>query len=141
MLDNIRDVWLIKGLQPTRRDMDNKNLSRISSGVYLRNFGSWYNALDVFAQYMSDEDANNDNVVSILGEGKHYTKREPNNRLKVQVLMRDGNRCRLCGIECNDGLHNIHFDHIVPWSKGGETTLENLQVLCNDCNSAKGNID
>lgn len=70
---------------------------------------------------------------------KHKTNREPSARLKVQVLMRDGNRCRLCGVECNDGLHNIHFDHIIPWSKGGDTTLDNLQVLCSDCNLAKGN--
>ena len=38
------------------------------------------------------------------------------------------------------GLHNIHFDHVIPWSKGGETTLENLQVLCLACNEAKGNM-
>jgi len=72
---------------------------------------------------------------------RHKTKREPSNRLKVQVLMRDGNRCRICGVACNDGIHKIHFDHIIPWSKGGETTLENLQVLCSDCNEAFGNLD
>ncbi|MBR3492908.1 MAG: HNH endonuclease, partial [Bacteroidales bacterium] len=48
--------------------------------------------------------------------------------------------CRICGVECSGGLHNIHFDHIIPWSKGGETTLENLQVLCSACNEAKGNM-
>ncbi|THU38508.1 HNH endonuclease [Niastella caeni] len=25
---------------------------------------------------------------------------------------------------------DIHFDHIKPWAKGGETILENLQILC-----------
>ena len=143
LLDNIRDAWLIKGEQPTRRDMDNHSISKISSGTYLRTFGSWYNALDAFVQYMSDIESD---VVPIISNDsndviKHKTNREPSARLKVQVLMRDGNRCRLCGVECNDGLHNIHFDHIVPWSKGGETTLDNLQVLCSDCNLAKGNID
>ncbi len=72
---------------------------------------------------------------------RHKTKREPSNRLKVQVLMRDGNRCRICGVACNDGIHKIHFDHIIPWSKGGETTLENLQVLCSNCNEALGDLD
>jgi membrane-bound inhibitor of C-type lysozyme len=82
------------------------------------------------------------NVVAKSNNNKnpHRTRREPSNRLKIQVLMRDGNRCRLCGVECNDGLHNIHFDHIIPWSKGGETTLDNLQVLCSDCNLAKGDL-
>jgi hypothetical protein len=53
--------------------------------------------------------------------------------------MRDGNKCKLCGkILTGD---EIHFDHIVSWSKGGETTLENLQVLCAKHNLAKGNVE
>ena len=31
--------------------------------------------------------------------------------------------------------------HIIPWAKGGETTLENLQVLCSDCNATLGDLD
>jgi 5-methylcytosine-specific restriction endonuclease McrA len=53
--------------------------------------------------------------------------------------MRDGNKCRLCGIIVTG--NNIHFDHIQPWSKGGETTLENLQVLCDTHNLAKGDLE
>lgn len=143
LLSNIKDAWLKKGKQPSRRDMDNKELSMISSGTYLRHYGTWYKALESFIAYVSENDddslneiSENDNTSSI----KHKTKRDPSDRLKVQVLMRDGNRCRICGVECSDGLHNIHFDHIIPWSKGGETTLENLQVLCSACNEAKGNM-
>jgi len=69
---------------------------------------------------------------------KHKTKRFPSERLKVQVLMRDGNKCRLCGVILTGD--NIHFDHILAWSKGGETTLANIQVLCKTHNLAKGNI-
>lgn len=144
LMTNIREAWLKKGTQPTKRDMDNKALSSISSGAYLRKFGTWYGALDSFIQYMSTED----NEIEFIQENgdakeeviKHKTKREPSNRLKVQVLMRDGNKCRICGVECSGGLHNIHFDHIIPWSKGGETTFENLQVLCSSCNAAKGDM-
>jgi 5-methylcytosine-specific restriction endonuclease McrA len=91
---------------------------------------------------MSDVESDIKPIVKISKDGiKHFTKREPSDRLKVQVLMRDGNKCRLCGVVCNDGLHKIHFDHIIPWSKGGETVLENLQVLCSDCNLSKGNLE
>lgn len=136
---NIEHIWLTLGRQPKYSDIQ-KPLSLFSVGTYEQRFGSWYNALDAFVLYMSEEESTIKPNVRINKDGiKHTTKREPSARLKVQVLMRDGNRCRLCGVECNDGLHNIHFDHIIPWSKGGETTLENLQVLCSDCNLAKGN--
>lgn len=138
---NIEHIWLTLGRQPKYSDIQ-KPLSLFSVGTYEQRFGSWYNALDAFVLYMSEEESAIKPNVRINKDGiKHTTKREPSARLKVQVLMRDGNRCRLCGVECNDGLHNIHFDHIIPWSKGGETVLENLQVLCNDCNLAKGNIE
>ena len=143
LMANIRDAWLKKGKQPTRRDMDDKTLSNISSSAYTRKFGAWYDALDSFIQYISSEDTEtgkSEDTGGELGVIKHKTKRDPSNRLKVQVLMRDGNRCRICGVECSGGLHNIHFDHIIPWSKGGETTLDNLQVLCSACNEAKGNL-
>ena len=136
---NIEHIWLTLGRQPKYSDIQ-KPLSLFSVGTYEQRFGSWYNALDAFVIYMSEEESVIKPNVRINKDGiKHTMKREPSARLKVQVLMRDGNRCRLCGVECNDGLHNIHFDHIIPWSKGGETTLENLQVLCSDCNLAKGN--
>lgn len=136
---NIEHIWLTLGRQPKYSDIQ-KPLSLFPVGTYEQRFGSWYNALDAFVLYMSEEESAIKPNVRINKDGiKHTTKMEPSARLKVQVLMRDGNRCRLCGVECNDGLHNIHFDHIIPWSKGGETTLENLQVLCSDCNLAKGN--
>ena len=136
---NIEQIWLTLGRQPKYSDIQ-KPLSLFSVGTYEQRFGSWYNALDAFVIYMSEEESVIKPNVRINKDGiKHTTKRKPSARLKVQVLMRDGNRCRLCGVECNDGLHNIHFDHIIPWSKGGETTLDNLQVLCSDCNLAKGN--
>ena len=53
--------------------------------------------------------------------------------------MRDGNTCRLCGITLTGD--NIHFDHILAWSKGGETVLKNLQILCAPHNLAKGNVE
>jgi 5-methylcytosine-specific restriction endonuclease McrA len=34
---------------------------------------------------------------------------------------------------------SIEGDHIIPWSKGGETVMENLQTLCFACNQGKTN--
>ena len=144
LLSNIKDAWLKKGSQPSSRDMNNLALSHISLTTYRRRYGTWYNALEEFIKFISVNDEERTTVNKLENNSKspikHKTKRDPSDRLKVQVLMRDGNRCKICGVTCSEGLHNIHFDHIIPWSKGGETVLENLQVLCSACNEAKGNM-
>lgn len=54
-------------------------------------------------------------------------------RLRYTILERDGGKCCLCGSK-----ERLHVDHIVPYSKGGETVIENLRTLCADCNIGKG---
>ena len=140
LFDNIARVWIAKMSQPTKRDMDSNTASSISSGAYLRKFGKWNIALVKFIEYINGNNVETPDQMS-GNHVKHKTKREPSDRLKVQVLMRDGNHCKICGIKCDQGLHKIHFHHITPWSKGGETTIDNLQVLCKTCNEALGNCD
>lgn len=141
LFSNLERIWLQLGRQPKYKEIC-KPLSTYSVGTYEARFGSWYKALEAFIQYISrSPNKTEEKIETPKHTQRHSTKRIPSNRLKIQVLMRDGNRCRICGVECNDGLHNIHFDHIKPWSKGGETILENLQVLCEKCNLAKGDLD
>ena len=35
-------------------------------------------------------------------------------------------------------FEEMHGDHKVPWSQGGHTTPDNLQMLCRTCNLKKG---
>jgi hypothetical protein len=151
LFENIEHVWISLGRQPTDREM-RQPLSKYSKNPYLNKFGTWRKALEAFVEFINldnNQSADDDNFVqeNITTETtiekdfvfKHKTKRMPSERLKVQVLMRDGNKCRLCGVTVSGD--SIHFDHIKPWSKGGETVLENLQVLCEKHNLAKGNLD
>lgn len=50
------------------------------------------------------------------------------------VWNRDAGKCVYCG-----STENIHLDHIIPFSKGGATNVENLQLLCQKCNLEKSN--
>ena len=44
--------------------------------------------------------------------------------------------CPLCGKKFS--YEEMHGDHIKDWSQGGQTTHENGQMLCHDCNWTKG---
>ena len=70
------------------------------------------------------------------------TDRRINWRLRAQVLIRDNCVCKMCGISpSKDSSIVLHVDHIKPWSKGGETVIENLQTLCSVCNVGKSNLE
>lgn len=56
-------------------------------------------------------------------------------RLRWAVLKRDGFRCRICGRTGRETV--LEMDHAVSWKGGGETSLENLQTACRDCNRGK----
>ena len=55
--------------------------------------------------------------------------------VKAAVFQRDGGRCQECGYV---GPY-IEYDHKIPRSKGGPNTVENIQLLCGQCNRKKGN--
>lgn len=52
--------------------------------------------------------------------------------LRRAVFERDGGRC----VECNSNF-DLQYDHVLPVALGGATTVENLQLLCADCNRRK----
>jgi HNH endonuclease len=61
-----------------------------------------------------------------------WPSRYVSEKLRLQVLERDGNKCVKCG-----KTTDLEIDHVVPVSKGGESKLENLQTLCRPCNRRK----
>lgn len=140
LFQNIEQVFMAKGKQrPTRRDMDSE-FSLISSGTYLRRFGTWTNALQAFINYSNNEKKKLlDTNVQI--EMQHKTSRDINLRLRALVMKRDNYKCCFCGRSpaTTPGLE-LQVDHIKPWSKGGETVLDNLQTLCRDCNLGKSDL-
>ena len=53
--------------------------------------------------------------------------------VKLEVWKRDKGQCVKCGSK-----DNLHFDHIIPYSKGGSSlTADNIQLLCVRHNLAK----
>lgn len=75
--------------------------------------------------------------LTLTGEDKDfrpvYIKGSIPSKLREQVFERDGYKCKRCF-----STRLLQADHVFPESKGGETTLENLQTLCKKCNLKKG---
>lgn len=139
LFENVEKVWIKIGKQLTRRDMDNTLISAISSGAYLRKFGKWSNALKKFVAVVNEEEIAIADDYKI--ESNHKTKRDINLRMRFKVMQRDNFKCCICGASpAKDPSVELHIDYVVPYSKGGETTLDNFQTLCSKCNLGKSNL-
>lgn len=161
LLKEIERVWIKLGRQPTSSDIK-AGVSNFSLHAYAQHFGGWRGALQSFIQYIEEpasDKADSDNSFSDFNckqqnsgfalhyknkssEFRHKTPRSVNYRLRFKVMQRDNFKCCLCG---NSPAKNpnieLHVDHIIPWVKGGETVLENLQTLCSVCNLGKSDLD
>ena len=62
-------------------------------------------------------------------------KRNFDDAQRQVIFRRDKGICQACGRICE--WNDWEADHIIPWSKGGKTEVENGQVLCPSCNSKK----
>lgn len=52
---------------------------------------------------------------------------------RAMIYKRDNNKCQYCG-----STRKLTIDHVIPRSKGGDDTWENLVVACSTCNTKKG---
>ena len=66
-----------------------------------------------------------------------FERAKMSDKLRYEILTRDGHRCTICGATAADGA-KLHVDHIIPVSKGGKTEYNNLRTLCDRCNLGKG---
>jgi hypothetical protein len=53
----------------------------------------------------------------------------------LKVIRRDGQVCQMCFENVPDD--KVEFDHLIPYSRGGASTVENIRLLCRDCNRKK----
>ena len=158
--ENILCVWQTLGRQPRYQEMT-APLSKLNISSYERKFGTWRTALEKFIEYINAKDDSdtletqrNDEKSVVLNTSdrslmtkskkkekpKKRTNRIANLRQRFRVMKRDGFKCVLCGASpaTTPGCE-LQIDHIIPWSKGGETAEENLRTLCAQCNLGRSN--
>jgi len=52
---------------------------------------------------------------------------------KKNILIRDNYTCQYCGKKC----HDLTLDHVLPKSRGGDYSWENIVAACKECNQKK----
>ena len=167
LFQDIERVWIKLGRQPTITDVKNGEFS-FGQNTFVRRFGGWRGTLEAFIRYVNSDD-NGSSTPSYKSEQQskvetsiarhkqidsieqkesvadspkdHKTNRDINLRLRFKVMARDNFKCCMCGKSpATDPSVVLHIDHIKPWAKGGETTMDNLQTLCSKCNLGKSDI-
>ena len=56
---------------------------------------------------------------------------------RVNIYARDGYRCQYCGERC--ATDELTYDHVLPRSRGGRTSWDNIVACCYACNARKAN--
>lgn len=140
LFENILVLWQHYGRQPRRSELALPP-STISQSPYNRRFKSWVSALEQFVEYVNATEALAPPSRTESRSDSRQTSRDPSLRLRFKVLSRDHFTCKQCGASpAKDPSVELHVDHILAWSKGGETAYENLQTLCSKCNLGKSNL-
>ncbi len=119
-------------------------------GAFLGAARSWRKALEAFVAAAHEtapsivavgEAADGQPPTPPVATAKAKNNAGPGWRLRFLVNRRDRFSCRACGRSpATEPGVVLHVDHIVPWSNGGETTLENLQTLGERCNIGKSDL-
>ncbi|MCS6892950.1 MAG: HNH endonuclease [Deltaproteobacteria bacterium] len=73
-------------------------------------------------------------VVRLVTMAKYFCRSVPLTR--QNILCRDNFTCQYCGIKLLG--QNATLDHVIPRSRGGLSTWDNLVACCKDCNKKKG---
>lgn len=61
-----------------------------------------------------------------------WPSRHISDKIKNMVFERDNGKCNQCS-----SINDIEYDHVIPVSKGGESVIDNIQLLCRPCNRKK----
>lgn len=143
--ENILMLWMHYGRQPYFAELKQPP-SVVGSKAYVRRWGGWRRALAAFVARANQP----------VNESEHAPPEQPPNptsnsqprscaprsislALRYRILVRDKFRCVACGRSpAKDSNVELHIDHIVPWSRGGQNIESNLRTLCFDCNLGKG---
>lgn len=151
--DNLLAVWTHYRKPPEYREMGIPP-SQVGGKAYVKRFKTWNKALAAFVERVNqdtgqEEERNLEVAAAETAERCQSPSPLPSSAeesrdirlgLRFRVLHRDRFKCVLCGDHpARNAECVLHVDHVIPWSKGGKTSEDNLRTLCSTCNVGRGN--
>lgn len=150
--ENLLNVWTVLGRQPKYLEMQQAP-SVVGGKAYVTRYGSWRKALEAFVERVNADEHAPKTIMEVqtsISEAERSNgdidkpqdaqdRRDIRLGQRFRVLNRDKFKCVLCGnCPALDPACQLHVDHILPFSRGGKTTDENLRSLCALCNIGRG---
>jgi hypothetical protein len=145
LFNEMEKIWNKIGHRPSRSEWEQAQ-PKITYNTYRKHYGTWLKSCQKFiefkmGEYIPIESKTTPNLESSISKTPFMKdKRDIPDGLRYKVLKRDNFKCVTCGSSpANNTGTILHVDHIIPFSKGGKTTIDNLQSLCQECNLGKSN--
>jgi len=94
---------------------------------------------EVISKLMQDDDVTNKKGIywyMFDGKEKHLNIRAFSDNQKRNAYEKQGGICAITGKQLP--IEDMEADHIVPWHRGGKTTLDNCQMVSKEANREKG---
>lgn len=145
---NANELWLyfqqviswVKVVFPKYR----KEMKGLPWGIFFNKYGSKsYDSAALEArivELLEDEEVtSNKGIYEYLlsGNEKTLSLRSFPDKIKRAVYEKQNGKCAACGQPFP--IERMQGDHIIAWSNGGTTVIENCQMLCGQCNITKSN--
>ena len=130
-----RDLQFCKSKNVTRDEESDERVrvyEKIQTGIW--SYNGIFHLVDSWRERDEYREVFKYRLIAVEGEERFDRPPQPNvqrrrlipTRVKLAVWKRDGGKCVICG-----ATDELHFDHDLPWSKGGTSvTEENVQLLC-----------
>jgi len=123
-LDKIRKKWFEKEIKEFKPNDYPENIPKLLSEASCKVFGH------ICPAFLVSE------PLTETKERRKHSRSIPRD-VMLKVVRRDGQICQKCNEPVSD--KEVEFDHLIPFSKGGKSTTENLRLIHKGCNRKKGN--
>lgn len=156
--EDANDLWLYyqsvinwaKMMFPTKRKgiTDAQDWGLLYNEYHNKQYNSNTLETDIQKLLMDDDVTKNAGIIPYVlsdrtkHDEKYLSIRAFTDAQKRRAYEKQNHKCPFCvknGVDTQYDFEDMQGDHIIPWSQGGRTIDDNLQMLCQKCNNDKSN--